>query len=240
MTRRPSLAVALALLLAGCGADRPEPVIAPPDRLGQAQSFLDSGLAAEAERLYGPLAKDPATRPVALRGQGLAALLRQDWSQAESLLRQSLALEAGQWQAWNGLGQVYDAGRRWSEAAEAYGKALALKPDSAAATNNLGYSLLLQGKPAEALPWLTKASRIDPHQPAAAANLRLALAALGRYDDAVAEVAPEDRPAALNNAAVMAMTRGDTAMARKMLTEALQGSPGYYERARRNLERLGP
>lgn len=241
MIRTPwPAAVAASFLLSACAA----PVtslddVVRPD-LEQARSLLELGRTAEAEQMFLQLAKDPKTRPEALQGQGLAALAQGDGLRAEPLLRQALALDPGLWRAWNGLGVAYDRRRQWRESAEAYGKALALRPPSPLVANNLGYSLLLQHKPAEALPWLSQASRAEPKLAAAGTNLRLALAELGRYDDAVAEVSNEERPAALNNAAVVAMAKGDDAQARQLLTRALAASPSYYERAQRNLERLGP
>ena len=231
---------AVSLLLTACAGPVTGLEDAARPSLEQAQALLERGRAAEAEHLFEQLAKDPQTRPKALQGQGLAALAQGDGVRAEPLLRQAVTLVPGQWQAWNGLGIAYDGRRQWREAAEAYGKALALRPTSPVLANNFGYSLLLQHKPAEALTWLSTASRAEPRLPAAGTNLRLALAELGRYDDAVAEVTDEERAAALNNAGVVAMARGDKAQARQLLTRALAASPSYYERAQRNLERLGP
>jgi hypothetical protein len=60
----------------------------------------------------------------------------------------------------------------------------------------------------------------------------------GAYDAALAGVSEADLPAALNNVAIAAARRGDTAVADRLLAAAVTASPRYYEVAERNRDLL--
>ncbi len=172
----------------------------------------------------------------ALQGEGLALSTMGQRQEGQRRLLEALKLDPSLWRAWNAAGVNYDGMRAWDDARASYEKAVAAAPSAAAdVRNNVAMSLLLQGKKDEAEAALHEALRLDPRSPVIRANLRIVLASQGKYDDALAAIPSSQLPTALNNVGYIAMTRGDYAMAQKFLTQAMQASPAYYEKAARNL-----
>ena len=79
-----------------------------------------------------------------------------------------------------------------------------------------------------------EALRLEPSFETAAQNRRIAIAMTGQYDAALIGVSERDRPAVLNNVAVVAARRGDRAVAERLLAAAITAAPRYYEVAERN------
>lgn len=175
----------------------------------------------------------------ALHTAGLSLLLTDRAAEAETKLDAAVAADPGSWRAWNALARARDARRAWDEAAIAYRRALALAPGEAAVLNNYGLSRLSAGDLDQAVRLFGQALEASPDLAPAETNLRLALALQGRYDQALAGVAAEHRPAALNNAGYAALLRGDYQKSRTLLLQAIELSPSFYEPAWSNLQFLG-
>ncbi len=205
--------------------------------MGMGESYLatrDPRKALEAFEQAGLEAPDLQAR--ALQGEGLALSTMGQREEGQRRLLEALKLDPSQWRAWNAVGVNYDGMRAWGDARASYEKAVAAAPSAAAAVrNNQGMSLLLQGKKDEAEATLHEALKLDPRSPVIRTNLRIALALQGKYDEALAAVPSSQLPSTLNNVGYIAMTRGDYAAAQKFLTQAMQVSPAYYEKAARNL-----
>ena len=175
----------------------------------------------------------------ALHAAGLALLLTGRAVEAEDKLEQAVAADPRSWRAWNALARTRDARRAWTDAGAAYERALALAPDEAAILNNYGLSRLSAGELEKAAALFARALEASPDLEPAETNLRLALALQGRYDQALAGVASDDMPAALNNAGYAALLRGDYARSRALLLQAIELSPSFYQPAWSNLQFLG-
>jgi Flp pilus assembly protein TadD len=202
--------------------------------LGQYEAGLDHGLKAV------ELARDRADLQArALHAAGLCLLLTDRAGEAEEKLERAVAADPASWRTWNALGRARDAHRAWGDAATAYRRALALAPNEAAVLNNYGLSLLSAGDPDQAALLFGRALEASPDLAPAETNLRLALALQGRYEQALAGVAAEDQPAALNNAGYAALLRGDYDKARALLLQAIELSPSFYQPAWSNLQFLG-
>jgi Flp pilus assembly protein TadD len=169
---------------------------------------------------------------------GIALLLTGRPESAERELEAAVELDQASWRAWNALGRARDARRAWEEAREAYARALALVPEEGAVLNNLGMSRLSAGDPDGATEMFVRALQASPDLTTASTNLRVALALGGRYDEALAGVAAEEMPAALNNAGYAALLRGEYAQARALFLQAIDASPTFYEPAWSNLQFL--
>lgn len=174
----------------------------------------------------------------ALHNAALALLLTDRPREAEQTLEAAVELDPTSWRAWNALGRARDARRGWAEASAAYDRALALAPDEGAVLNNFGLSKLSAGDPDGAAALFVRALEASPDLAVAQTNLRLALALGGHYEEAVAGVAAEELPAALNNAGYAALLRGDYAQARSLFLRAIDASPSFYEPAWSNLRFL--
>lgn len=181
----------------------------------------------------------PDLQARALHTAGLSLLLTDRAKEAEEKLEAAVAAEPASWRAWNALARARDARRAWDDAAAGYQRALALAPDEAAVLNNYGLSRLSAGDLDEAAGLFSRALQASPDLAPAETNLRLALALQGQYDQSLAGVAAEDRPAALNNAGYAALLRGDYAKSRMLLLQAIELSPSFYAPAWSNLQFLG-
>jgi predicted O-linked N-acetylglucosamine transferase (SPINDLY family) len=114
---------------------------------------------------------------IALHRQGRLA-------EAETLYRQVLAQDAGQFWPHYHLGVLLMQAGRFAEAVAALQQALARKEGDLATLVNLGMALRHQGRPADALPPLARAIAIQPGLAETHYQQAAALYELGRADEA--------------------------------------------------------
>lgn len=199
--------------------------------------LLAQGRFADAVPTFQAVVSDPAVRPAALEGEGIAFSEMGRSDQAFADLKQATALDKTRWRAWNALGREYDIRHDWKDAKAAYTEALAAPgANQAIVLNNRGYSHLLQNQPDQATPDFVAALAKDPDLKAARTNLRISMAIEGEYDRAATTGAGDDRAAVLNNVGLAAAIRGDYREAEKLLTEAIEIKGENYERASDNLQ----
>lgn len=172
----------------------------------------------------------------AKQGLGLAFLRLGDRDSAKRYLTEALAADATLWRAHLGLGQLADEGREWAAAEASYQAALLPRP-RAAAHNNLGLSYARQRRYDEAITQFHLALALKP-DPMVRTNLRFAYAMKGDYLNALAGVAKENLPDALNNVGYAAMLRGDYEAAEAYLTRAIEASASHHATASDNLQLL--
>lgn len=173
---------------------------------------------------------------VAKQGVGLAFLRLGDSGSARKYLSEAVAVDPTLWRAQLGLGQIADQARDWTAAEAAYQSALALKP-RAAGFNNLGLSYAHQRRYDEAIAQF-QASLALKQDATVRTNLRFAHAMKGDYLNALAGVAKENLPDALNNVGYAAMLRGDYDAAEAYLTRAIEASATHHRIAADNLQLL--
>lgn len=138
-------------------------------------------------------------------------------------------------------GVVADKQGDRARADAAYARGAGLAPGDARLLNNWGASMLLRGRWAEAEALLARAVAADASHAKARANLDFARAAMAdRIPDQRTGESRGDYARRLNDAGVAAALAGDRARARAAFTAALAASSTHYERAAKNLERLGP
>jgi len=199
--------------------------------------LLVRGHYADALEVYRTAVSDPALKPRALQGEGLAYSLLARSEEAFAALKQATALDRGLWMAWDGLGREYDLRRAWANARAAYAAALAAPGVNAAIVlNNRGYSELLQTQIDAASADFVAALDRDPGLSAARTNLRITLAMEGHYARASVTGVGDDRAAVLNNVGLAAAMRGDYLQADKLLNAAIAAKGQYYARAAENLQ----
>jgi Flp pilus assembly protein TadD len=97
---------------------------------------------------------------------------------------------------------------------------------------------LLAGKFDEAMKELHKAIALDPDSETVQNNVRLALAAKGNYAEAIRGVTKDRLPVVLNNVGLVAMQRGDLAVAEGYFTRAMESSPSFNTITSQNIEQL--
>ena len=207
-------------------------------QLGLGEVELSAGDPRRALDQFKAAAADPALRPGALQGQGLALIRLGRPEAAEPILKETVTLDPGLWRAWNALGSIEDSRRNWAGADEAYRQALANNPDSALVLNNMGLSRLLRRDYQQAEQIFAKALAADPALEGAANNLRIAQAWQGRYQEALQGVDEARLPQRLNDVGYVAMLRGDLAVAETLFLRAISASPTYHEVAQKNLQEV--
>jgi tetratricopeptide (TPR) repeat protein len=104
--------------------------------------------------------------------------------EAESELRQAIALNPFQAEWQFNLGLTLDAAGRHSDAAEAFRLAFELNPEDGTTAMMTGVSLLNAAEPKVALEWLEKASKLDPSNVTPLVHRIEAHTDLGQHDQA--------------------------------------------------------
>ena len=115
--------------------------------------------------------------------QAEAAMQKNDFAAAESLLLKAVAAKPGDYRAWFDLGDVYNAANRLPEATEAYRKAVAAQADIFESNVNLGILLARQGKNEEAAKFLKAATQLKPGGANPEQSMAHAWLALGRVEE---------------------------------------------------------
>src|SRR5262245_6189379 len=172
----------------------------------------------------------------ALEQIGLLYVLHEQVDQARQHLERVIALDPSRWRAHNGLGVLSDLQHDYSAAVMHYQAALAITPNSAMLLNNAGYSQYLAGDLDSAAATFIKSLSCNTTYAPARRNLALLYARKGAYRDAVQLLSTVvSEPSAYNDIGYVAMLKGDYASAERLLQEAVDRSPTYYEVAARNL-----
>jgi Flp pilus assembly protein TadD len=176
---------------------------------------------------------------LALFGQGLVFLTKNEPTGAEQKLRRALELDSTLWQAYACLGIIYDRQKRFTAALDEYDKALAINPSSAAVLNNQGMSYYLIGDYEKSVHSFMAALRIDRENARIYNNLGLAFAGLGRYDEAFGAFKNgRNEAGAYNNVGCIYMIEQKYGKATEALQKAMAASPNFYVKAQENIDRL--
>jgi Flp pilus assembly protein TadD len=94
--------------------------------------------------------------------QAEAAMQKNDFATAETLLQKAIAAKPDDYRAWFDLGYVYNALQRPADAIAAYRKSVAAKPDVFESNLNLGLLMAKQGDNAGAAQSLQAATQLKP------------------------------------------------------------------------------
>jgi Flp pilus assembly protein TadD len=191
----------------------------------------------EAAYAYGQVLELEPNNIDARERLGLMLVERDQPEPARYHLEWVIALDPGRWRSHNALGVLADLDRDYPTAISHYRAALAVQPNSAMLHNNLGYSLYLSGDLDGAGAAYVEAISLDHDYAPARRNLALLYARKGAYTDAIELLATVvSEPAAYNDVGYVALLKEDYPAAERLLAEAVERSPTYYETAARNLE----
>jgi predicted TPR repeat methyltransferase len=156
-----------------------------PDALALALQIHRRGRLVEAKTLYRKILDVAPDYADAQHFFGVLMHQSGDSDAAVELINRSIALNPGQPNYFNNLGNVLVEAGRPGEATDAYERVIALAPDHANAHNNLGALSKAQGKFAEAARAYQKAIELNPSHVDAHNNMGKLLAAQGRTKEAV-------------------------------------------------------
>ncbi len=133
---------------------------------------------------------------------------------------------------------VADSKNDWKKADSFYETAVGLTTKPAAVLNNWGFSKLIRGDPAGAEKLFIETLTYDSTMFTAKNNLVLARASQGKYDLPVVAMTQTERAELLYTMALAAIKRGDTIVGKRLLHEAIDTHPQYFEAAARSLAAL--
>ncbi|HKR83409.1 MAG TPA: tetratricopeptide repeat protein, partial [Terriglobales bacterium] len=136
--------------------------------------------------------------PTELRDAGNAALKRQDFSTAATLLQRAADQDPNSREGWEGLGQAYSALNQHEKAIAAFRKQLEKDPGDAHANGELAVELQQLGRFEEAIAAYRKQIEVSPSEKLAHKRLGMLLGQLQRNQEAQSEleaaaaIPPED------------------------------------------------
>lgn len=166
---------------------------------------------------------------------GLLELQAGQLNQADNYFKFALVIDSQRWMALNGLGVIADNQIRYAEAAAYFLKALAIVPGHPKLLANLGWSKLLAGDLPEAESRLQESLQAEPDSITTRSNLAFSIALQGRYQEALQLYETlYSEPVAANNVGYAALSRGDSAAARRYFDTAVKNSPSFYRKAVNN------
>lgn len=214
-------ALALLVLLAGCG-QAPQQISSAPPGINVGRAALDGGVADVALQVASTILAHSPNDPQALLLRADALATEGKTGEATATYRQVIALDPKSVPARLGLGRGLLAEN--AAAAEAmFAAVLETDPGNAAAANNLGIARDLQNHHEQAQDAYRHALALAPSMQAAAVNLALSLGLSGQTEAAIPLLRPiAQSPSApprvrQDLAAVLAMA-GDRPAAQAMLS----------------------
>ncbi len=134
---------------------------------------------------------------------------------------------------------VADSKKDWKKADSFYSIAVGMTTKPQGVLNNWGYSKLTRGDGPGAEKLFIQALTYDPTMFTAKNNLVLARAMQRKYDLPVVDMTQGERAKLTYTAALAAIKQGDTVTGKRLLQEAIDTSPVYFEEAARSLAALG-
>lgn len=133
---------------------------------------------------------------------------------------------------------VADSEKQWKKADSFYQTAAGLTTKPAGIYNNWGFSKLSRGDAAGAEKLFKEALTYDPHRFTTKNNLVLARASQGKYELPVIQMTQSERAELLYTAGLAAVKRGDIAIGKTLLQDAIDTNPQYFAEADRALKAL--
>lgn len=133
---------------------------------------------------------------------------------------------------------VADSKKQWKKADSFYSVAVGMTTKPQGVLNNWGYSKLTRGDGPGAEKLFLQALTYDPTMFTAKNNLVLARAMQHKYDLPVVDMTQEERAKLIYTAALAAVKQGDIVTGKRLLQEAIDTSPTYFEEAARSLAAL--
>jgi Tfp pilus assembly protein PilF len=161
-----------------------------------------------------------------------------EWDQAETVLN-AVPPTVETYERYRLEAMVADSKKDWKKADSFYSIAVGMTTKPQGVLNNWGYSKLTRGDGPGAEKLFIQALTYDPTMFTAKNNLVMARAAQHKYDLPVVQMTQEERAQLIYTAALAAIKQGDTVTGKRLLQEAIDTSPSYFEQAARSLAALG-
>jgi Flp pilus assembly protein TadD len=212
-----------------------------PDRIdlkrGLAKSLIRAGKPTEAIAILTAITQSPESTPDDMVDLADAYIRTSDWDRAEATLS-AIPPTHETFDRYRLEAIVADSKQNWVKADSFYEIAAGLTTTPAGVLNNWGFSKLSRQDYAGAEKLFVQALTYDPGLFTAKNNLVLARASQNKYDLPVVQMSQIERAELLYTIALVAIKKGDVAVGRALLGEAIETHPQYFEAATRSLAAL--
>jgi len=166
------------------------------------------------------------------------ALIRtNDWKSAEAELNK-VPPTIETFKRYRLEAMIADSQKKWKKADSFYKTASELTTQPASVLNNWGYSKLSRGDYKGAEELFMEAISYDPKLFTAKNNLVLARGSQGNYVLPLIKTSEEERAYLLYTLGLTAVKKGDTAVGRGLIEQAIETHPSHFDAAVRSLEAL--
>lgn len=212
-----------------------------PDKIalkrGLARSQLRAGLLAEANVTVTDLLATPGATDDDRLLLADVQIRQGDWDGAAKTLN-AIPPTVESYERYRLEAMVADSQENWKKADSFYSVAVGLTSKPQSILNNWGCSKLTRGDGPGAEKLFLQALTYDPSMFTDKNNLVMARAMQRKYDMPVITMTQEERARLLYTAGLAAVKQGDPVTGKRLLREAVDTSPTYFEEAARSLDAL--
>lgn len=209
----------------------------PDLQRGLAKSLMRAGKSEDATKVWVGLISSGQSSNEDRVGYAEALIRANKWPEAEAELMKVPPTHET-YDRYRLEAMVADSKKQWKKADSFYEIAAGLTTKPASVLNNWGFSKLNRGEYVGAEKLFIEALKNDPTLFTAKNNLVLARGAQRKYDLPVVEMTQAERAELLYTLGLAAVKRGDVAVGRNLLEEAVETHPQHFEAAARSLEAL--
>ena len=212
-----------------------------PDNLdlkrGLARSQSRAGLYAEATATLGEILALPEATHEDRLLMADVLIRSNEWEKAAGVLN-SIPPTVETYERYRLEAMVADSKKDWKKADSFYSVAVGLTTKPQSILNNWGFSKLTRGDGPGAEKLFLQALTYDSKMFTAKNNLVMARALQRKYDLPVITMTQDERAKLLYTAGLAAVKQGDTTTGKRLLQEAVDTAPTYFEEAARSLAAL--
>ncbi len=219
---------------AGASQQNPERVDL---KRGLAKSLVRAGKTTEAVGVWRAVVASPEGTNADRVSLADALVRNNDWTAASTELN-LIPPTFETFERYRLEAMVADSNKDWTKADSFYEVAVGLTTKPAGVLNNWGFSKLTRGDAKGAEKLFIEALTYDSTQFTSKNNLVLARATQGKYELPVVDMTQTERAELLYTMALAAIKKGDTSVGKRLLQEAIETHPQYFEAAARSLAAL--
>jgi Tfp pilus assembly protein PilF len=213
-----------------------------PDRVdlkrGLAKSLIRANRPADAAKVWEQVAASPAGTMDDRVSLADAYIRTNQWPKAEAELNK-IPPTHETFERYRLEAMVADSNKDWKTADSFYETAAGMTTQPAGVYNNWGFSKLSRQDYAAAERLFAQALTYDPTLFTAKNNLVMARGAQRKYDLPVVQVTQTEKAELIYTLALTAIKKGDVAVGKALLEDAISTHPQHFEAAVRSLNALG-
>jgi Tfp pilus assembly protein PilF len=213
-----------------------------PDRIdlkrGLAKSLIRANRPGDATKVWADVAASPEGTMDDRVSLADAYIRTNQWSKAEAELNK-IPPTHETFERYRLEAMVADSKKDWKKADSFYETAAGMTTQPAGVYNNWGFSKLSRQDYAAAERLFAQALTYDPTLFTAKNNLVMARGAQRKYDLPVVDVTQTEKAELIYTLALTAIKKGDVAVGKALLEDAIATHPQHFEAAVRSLNALG-